>query len=151
MIVGGQIFEPLFGKIEMILKVNKECSSWKLFQRMRTFILFASSISFSWAASMTDAFAMWKRGFSVYNPEIFFDVSFLNLGLDMANYVVIFLGLLVVFVVSNLQQNGSVRKMIQKQNLVFRWIIYIALLFAVLILGMYGPGFDASEFIYGQF
>jgi len=151
MIVGGQILEPLFDKIILALKINTKCASWPFFQRVRTFILFASSISFSWAPSMSEGIAMWKRGFSTYNPEILWDGSLLNLGLDIPNFVVMVIGLVVVLAISNLQQTGSVRKKIQEQNLVFRWCIYIGLLFSVLIFGMYGPGYDASEFIYGQF
>lgn len=151
MIVGGQILEHLFNKLAKLLKVNTECASWSFFQRARTFVLFASSISFSWASSMTEGIAMWRRGFSTYNPEILFDGSLLKLGLDIPNFMVMLCGLIVVFIVSNLQQTGSVRKKIQGQNLVFRWCLYLGLLFSVLILGMYGPGYNASEFIYGQF
>lgn len=151
MIVGGQILEPLFAEIIKKLKINTESAVWVLFQRVRTFVLFSSSISFSWAPSMSEGVAMWKRGFSTYNPKILFDGSLLNLGLDIPNFIVMILGLMVVFVVSYLQQSGSVRKKIKEKTIIIRWSLYICLLFSVLILGMYGPGYDASEFIYGQF
>ncbi|MDY3873122.1 MAG: hypothetical protein SOZ30_08150 [Roseburia lenta] len=40
---------------------------------------------------------------------------------------------------------------VAKKALPVRWILYLVLLFAVLICGVYGPGYDASSFIYGQF
>jgi hypothetical protein len=50
-----------------------------------------------------------------------------------------------------MQEQGSVRELLSKQNIVFRWaVIYIAI-FSILIFGIYGPGFDASSFVYMQF
>jgi hypothetical protein len=46
---------------------------------------------------------------------------------------------------------GSVRELLAKQNIAFRWFVYIALLFAVLIFGFYGAGYDPGFFIYGRF
>ena len=57
-----------------------------------------------------------------------------------------------MFVVGLLQERGhNIRKDISKQNLIFRWIIYYLAFFAIVILGVYGPGYAASDFIYGQF
>ena len=39
-------------------------------------------------------------------------------------------------------------KYTKKQNLVFRWVLIYALLLAVVIFGMCGPGYDPSAFIY---
>ena len=41
--------------------------------------------------------------------------------------------------------------MLARQNIWFRWLVYYGLIFAVLIFGIYGPGYDASTFIYFQF
>ena len=57
-----------------------------------------------------------------------------------------------MFVVSLLQEKGhSIREDISKQNLPFRWLLYYGIIFSILIFGIYGPGYNASDFIYGQF
>lgn len=38
-----------------------------------------------------------------------------------------------------------------EQNLWFRWGVLLALIAAVYIFGIYGPGYDAQQFIYFQF
>lgn len=38
-----------------------------------------------------------------------------------------------------------------KQNLWFRWGVLLVLIAAVAIFGIYGPGYDAQQFIYFQF
>jgi D-alanyl-lipoteichoic acid acyltransferase DltB (MBOAT superfamily) len=151
MIVGGMLLEPVFNRLIQWLHINTECFSWKLFQRIRTFFLFAASVSFGRASSTASAVAMWKNAFSEFNPWIFFDKSLYNLGVDQQDFGILVFSLLLFLVVSILQQKGSIRKRFAKQNIVFRWIVLFGLIFSILIFGYYGPGYDASEFIYGGF
>ena len=94
---------------------------------------------------------MYKRGFSTFNLRILIDGSLLDMGVDWKNWIVIIIGLIIVLIVSNLQQKGKVRQMIASKNMAIRWVIYLALFFAVIIFGSYGMGYDASSFIYGAF
>ena len=50
-----------------------------------------------------------------------------------------------------MQEKMDVLEALKKQNLVFRWVLIYALLLAVVIFGMYGPGYDPSAFIYEKF
>ena len=61
------------------------------------------------------------------------------------------LSLLLLLAVSLLQQKGSVRDKIGGYVLPVRWALWYALLFAVILLGCYGPGYSAGEFIYQGF
>ena len=56
--------------------------------------------------------------------------------------------ILIFGAVSIVQQRMSVRDLIARQNLPVRWGIYIAAVVAVVILGVYGAGYDASAFVY---
>ena len=98
------------------------------------------------------ALNMMKRTVVNPNPWVFFDGSFLNLGLDYKDFYVIFIFILVLLVVGILQEKGiRVREKIAEQNLYFRWMLYIAAVVIVLIYGNYGSGYSASEFVYQQF
>ena len=60
--------------------------------------------------------------------------------------------LLLLFIVSWLQRDGlSLRTKIEAQPLLLRWGLIIAAMASVIFFGVYGPGFDASQFIYFQF
>ena len=50
-----------------------------------------------------------------------------------------------------MQQKEGVRDRIAKKALPVRWMMWYVLLFAVILLGCYGPGYSASEFIYQGF
>jgi hypothetical protein len=59
--------------------------------------------------------------------------------------------MILLLLVSILQQRVSLSKSIAKQNIVFRWAVYTGLLFSVLIFGMYGPEYTPASFIYAGF
>ena len=73
-------------------------------------------------------------------------------GIDEKEMFMLFIFLLVLLVVGILQENGiKLRETIAKQNIIFRWTIYLLALTAILIFGTYGPEYDATSFIYGNF
>lgn len=150
MIVSGQLLEPVFKKLIRTLKINTSCFSWTLFQRIRTFMLFAMSVSFGRTAGLISGLKMWKSAL-YFNPWILVDQSLYSLGLDRQDFWVLIFGLITFLIISILQQKGSIREKLAEQNIVFRWAILFALIFAVLIFGNYGPGYKATDFIYGGF
>jgi len=65
---------------------------------------------------------------------------------------VMFLSLAVLFIVDTLHEKGiSIQKSINAQEIWFRAFIYLAAIWSVIMLGIYGVGYDASQFIYFQF
>ena len=45
----------------------------------------------------------------------------------------------------------SLRGQLQKQGIWLRWLLYIGAVLLILVCGIWGPGYDASTFIYSQF
>ena len=138
-------FAPVFKKITEKLHINTETFSFRLFQIARTFVLLCISRIIVKAPSLGDAFKMIKAMFTD------FEFAFL-LGVDAKGMVVLFFSIMVLLVVGILQENGmKIRETLAKQNILFRWLMVLALICAILVFGMYGPGYDASAFIYGRF
>lgn len=152
MIVLGEVSKPLLEKIVNVLKINTECFSFVLFERIRTFIVFAFGLSFFRAATLLDALKMWKSAFTINNIWIFFDKSLYKLGLSKDEFIICVIGLIIVFVVSFIKNNyGDVRDLIRKQNFAFRLIIFGILFSMIVMYGYYGTGFETANFIYGRF
>ena len=81
-----------------------------------------------------------------------FDGRLYNIGFTGADFIVLIIGMIIMFVVSLLQEKGyNIRETISKQNIPFRWCLYYMIIFAIILFGIYGPGYNVSDFIYGQF
>jgi len=78
-------------------------------------------------------------------------LTYLNMGLDEKDWCVAAVSILLLWAVSLIQEKYKVRDLIAKRFIVVRWIVFYAAVFAVIVFGIYGPGYDASTFIYNQF
>lgn len=151
LIVLSQIFAPFFKKITKMFRINIDCFGWRLFQHIRVFILVSIGNMFFRLDGLIITIKTIKEGLH-WNPWILFDGSLLSLGLDEANLFVILFSLSILLLVSFLQEKGkNVRQCLAKQNIFFRWIVWFGLIFGIIILGMYGPEYDAKAFIYEVF
>ncbi|MBP5384314.1 MAG: MBOAT family protein [Lachnospiraceae bacterium] len=150
-IVLGELLSPVFKWLVKVLHINTECASYTLFLRLRTFVLFMFGLSFFRANTLEDGFLMWKSAFARFNPWIFFDESFYNMGLDRREWGILLIGLLVLFVVSYLAQKRDVRAFLHEQNFVARLLLFAVLFAVIIVYGWYGADYNAADFIYGRF
>ena len=150
-IVMEELLEPSCKRIMERLSINSTGKFLNGIRMLRTFFLVCIGDLFFRAASVGDAFAMLREAVTVFNPHVVWDGSIFMAGLDRVEAGIAVLALLLLCVVSVLQQKGSVREKIAGKPLPLRWILWYGLLFGVILLGCYGPGYSASEFIYQGF
>lgn len=73
-------------------------------------------------------------------------------GLDAANVIVLVLAMLVMTAIDIMLYRGKdVLEKLEKTRLPMRWMILYILIFATIVVGVYGPGYDAARFIYDKF
>ena len=130
---------------------KRNVSIFDIFRRIRTFALMSLAFLFFRASSLKVGFDMIGQLFSRWNPEVLYDGSLLALGLDIKNVAILAVSLIILLAVSLLQEKESICDRLSRLNIVIRWGILFAGLFAVIIFGSYGPGYDAAEFIYQGF
>ena len=74
-----------------------------------------------------------------------------GLGLDWTELMILAVSILFSAWVTIHNQKEDMRVTLEKKPIWLRWIALYALLFYVILLGKYGPGYSASEFIYQNF
>lgn len=141
---------------ENILKLNRNTFSWKLFQGLRTFTLVCFGRILFKANTFAGALEIYKNMFTHFNPWIFFDNSLYTYGLSAKQLHVLLYATIVLIVVSILQEllrkkDTYLRETIAGQNFVFRYLLCFGALMIILIFGMYGPGYNAGDFIYMKY
>ncbi len=78
--------------------------------------------------------------------------SLYEIGLDRGNWFMLCLGITILFIVDLIhERKQSVFYLISQQTIWFRWTLYLGLIWCVIMFGIYGVGYDASQFIYFQF
>lgn len=148
----GERLKPLRDALNKIFKLDRASLSHKLFKVVFTFIL----IDFTWiffrANRFLDAFVIIKSMLTVHNWWILFDDSLFALGLDWKNFILLMGALLILLTADACKYKGiRIKEVILKQELWFRWLFYISAIVFILVFGIWGPGYDASMFIYFQF
>ncbi len=149
--VFGSLLKPLRQRIIQATGIRSQTFSHRLLQMLLTFILVDISWIFFRANSLGSAVSILRRLF-VWNPDVFINGSLLEMGLDSTQWMVLCAGILILVCISAFQEKRiSLISLLQKQQIWFRWIVYLLVIFSVLLLGIYGPEFDTSAFIYFQF
>ena len=151
LIICSTIFAKQYKKLAEILHIDMTTRGYQRFQVVRTFFVFTVARLITVPGTLEASAITVKQMFHEFNPWIFWDGSLYQMGLDYKDLCVAFLGLLFVQRVSVLQEKGSVREMIAQKNIVLRWTIYYIAVFSIIILGIYGAGYNASDFIYANF
>jgi D-alanyl-lipoteichoic acid acyltransferase DltB (MBOAT superfamily) len=142
--------EPLYAKFHARFSVDGKLW-YKIFQIGRTFLLVCCLNMFDCYSSVKDTFRAFASMFTATNWRIFWDGSLLTIGLSRLDYGILAFGVLVMFSVSMIQRRGSVREQIAQRPYPVRFILWYGLFVLVLLLGAYGIGYDASQFIYNRF
>ncbi len=153
LIILGMLLGPSLGKLCVKLHIDTDSKEWHLFRKFRTFCLFVISRFMTIPGDFKVTLEVWRKIFSIkFYPWELVDGTIFNMGLNRPNFVaaIIFLG--VLYCVSRYEENGgSGRDWIAQRQIVARWAIYYGLLFTILIFGIYGPGYNASDFVYMKF
>ena len=150
-IVGAQTLN-LRKRIKKAAGIREDSWSYKMLATVITFLL----VDFTWiffrADNIEAAFSLIRQMFSGFRPWILIDGSLYAMGLSFIDFWIGMIAIAVLLAVDILHsRNVHIREWIVKQNLWFRWGIYLLAVYSILIFGYYGPNFDATQFIYFQF
>lgn len=148
----GEALLPARDGIVKVLGLHRETLAHKLFKMLVTFVL----VDFSWiffrADSTKKAIEVIRQIFSVKNPWILFDGSLYQCGLDSKNFwLMLVCTSILLFADCCKRRNIYIREVIAAQDYWFRWITIVVAACGILIFGIWGANYEATNFIYFQF
>ncbi len=148
----GDILLPLRLKLCSLFAIDRESYAHRFAQQVITFVLVCFGWIFFRANNMSDAVEIIRSIFTEWNPWVITDGTIVNIGLGMSQLFVLLIAATILFAVSCAHYRGkSLRPMILGSNIFVRWTVAFVMIFTILIFGIYGPGYDESQFIYFQF
>ena len=101
--------------------------------------------------SLTEGFLALVMMIPTFHLSELFGDKFALLGITGADVVILLIGICLFCLVSFWKGKGILWERLEGFNAVSRYMIWAGLLLVTLILGVYGQGYDAGQFIYNQY
>lgn len=146
-----EISAPARKSMKEQFSIDDSRTGWKVLQRLLVFVLVTAAWVFFRSKDVPSAAGFLAQIFHAFNIHVFFDGTLFQLGLDEGHFRVLILSVAVMGIVSLYREKGVHAGDLLEENLIIRWTLIIVLLFAVLIAGVYGPSYNAANFIYANF
>ena len=150
LIILSTVTKPFTERASEKLGIHREVGLWKLLCVAKTFLLVLLGYILFRANGMAHAVSIVARIVTKFSPA--FNAPGLGLGLDGKDLIVAGAGILVVFAADVLKyRKVDTLGLFRRLPLVVRWAVLYAAIACILLLGIYGPGYDSASFIYFQF
>lgn len=144
-LVISELGEEQIKKIRNRLPVRYDTFSYRLFESLRTIDFMCIIWLFVSGTDLSSSCKIIIQIFQSSNLD-------LRLSLPQIPNFAVFLSCFLVFLVDYLKYKGrNVLELLNKQNLVFKYIVVFGMAYLILTYGAYGPGYNPVDFIYGGF
>ena len=147
----GDVLKPFRLKWLKAMRLTEGVGLHVVVARLITFALFCFALVFFRASSVQEAILVIKNSLTV-NPEVIIDGSIFQCGIDIPNFILVLISVIMLLVVDGCKRKGI---MIRKRILALKpWqsVIIVGLsYYLVLLFGCWGPEFNEAGFIYFQF
>ncbi len=153
MIVIGDVFRPIKQKLRDILHIQEEASTYQAMQVFITFGLSVISFVFFRAESVHAGLYYLERMMTRFDIWSLTAGNIYHMGLDEKEMGILMFAVFILILVDWLYEKRKqyFDTLVKGQSLVLQYLVSIVLLVMILVFGIYGQGYDATQFIYFQF
>jgi hypothetical protein len=152
LILGASLITPTGQKLTEKLKINRDGKPYRYFRIIRTSLLVIIGEMFFNAHGLSSGLVMFKKLITQFSFAPLFDGTLMNMGLDIQDYLIVGITLVIIFAVSLLKERGvRIREEIAKKPIPVRWAFYYGLILFVIIFGAYGVGYIPMDPVYANF
>lgn len=151
-IILENLFEPFAAKMAIALHINRDRLIWRIIQAIKMVAIIVTGELFFRAVRLRAGFFMIRSIFTGFDVSVFTNGSIFKLGLSDKDFLVVIVGVILVFIVGILHEKGvSIREKVSGWNICLRWSFYIAAILTVIIFGAYGNGYTPVDPLYAGF
>lgn len=137
------LFHGLFVAFPNFLKTK-----WSWLNHIITIFMVSLLWVFFVYSDLFTALKMLGSIFTTFNYPTFF-ANIFNYGLNGANYIVLFISIFLLFFAES--KTEKIKKYLSKSSIELKLIVIGLFVLIILLFGIYGIGFEVSEFIYSKF
>ena len=152
LILADSLFDPLAQRVTGFLHIDRNALPYRIFQIVRTALLVCVGELFFRANGLRAGLAMYHTMVTDFTPASFLNRSFLTLGMDKQDFIIVAVAVGLILLVGILRERGmSLRETIASRPVALRWSVYYAAFFFLVIFGAYGVGYVPVDPIYAAF
>ena len=149
----SQELKPLYERFRKAFPRLTASAPYGVFMAARTFLLMGFIRVLDCYRNVPQTFAMVGSILTDWNLPELLSGGLLSLGLSVFDFAVVGVGILAMYAVSRLGEEvtgTSLRDKLWTRPALSACLVGVMVL-SIILLGTYGPGYDASQFIYNQF
>ena len=153
LITAALLLKPIFGKLKAKLKIKPDSTGLRVFGICRTAAIVVMGRYLTRSATLKEAVTLIARFFTFPVFRELHSRLVLRLGLSITDYVIIALGVLILFTVE-LKEELSGKDLYHLTKSLPGWLEFLLLfagMTALLFLGFFSDSALSAEFIYAQF
>lgn len=146
------VFEEATGKsgTKFNNKFGEKCH--EIWQVVRTLIIALIGRLWIVSGSLGNCRIIWRHILDETHIGFLFSSRKYDCGLNIQNFRLAIIAIGILWAVDFAhEKNVKIRDFIASRPILIRWFIYYIAIFSIIIFGIYGPGYDASNFVYGWF
>lgn len=142
----GMLIAPLMAKLLEKLHINGASNGCKYFRIARTTLLVIIGMTLFRSHDITSFNDFIGRTFTAQNTGI------MNFGLKFSDYIILGFSTVCMFIGSLYEEKGNdIYKDVNSLKIVWKYAFYLLLINVVIVLGVYGIGYNSADFIYGAY
>ena len=149
-LIVSEEFTPLYRWFHKTFKVGRT-AVYRAFQIIRTFCLMSLIRTLDVYGSVSTTFRLMWTAVTRLDLRGFISGGLSRLGLTVADCAVATIGVAALIIIGHVQKTTDIRELLARSAAPLRYCVFLALVFSVIIFGVYGVGYDANQFIYNRF
>lgn len=149
-ILVSQELSPLYDRFHHRFPKLSVSATWHGVQAARTVLLMGVIRTLDCYRDVPLSFRLWGSMFTTFNYGDLFNGAVLDLGLGIADWVLLLIAAAIMFAVSLWGIREPVRAKLERHPVGEAFAV-AAVFLIIMVFGAYGIGFDANQFIYNQF
>ncbi|MBQ9990267.1 MAG: MBOAT family protein [Lachnospiraceae bacterium] len=148
----GQWMMPVRDKLVWLFRLDRNSYSHKLMKVLVTFLLFDFSVIFFRATSVKEACEIIRQIAVDFGPAVLVDGSLYTCGLDQKNFTLMIYSIILLFLADFFKYKGvRLRDVLIRQEYWFQWLVMAGGIVFIVLTGIWGSAYEATNFIYFQF
>lgn len=149
-----EFIHPWWEKAKYRLRINQDTKCWKGLTWIITFLLVDYAWLYFLAGTLNTALGIQRKIVGDFFLPYLLSNNLWNIVPSNIEMIVLLASLLILFGTDYLHYRGvDWKAAILRQQLIFRWMIYMGLFLRLIFYGVYGTGYEtkAAQFIYFKF